>query len=153
MSSMPVSATQADFSPQQVTGSRNFPDLSTMMFPSDDPFAYPNQPMSTLESLDGGIPNQPFNMQFFNSNTTGDHYDGINATSYGPVPSYSMLGMPRSSNMNSKHADGHLVGIDGNQGWDPGPEQGRYAGPPPGSGWDSMFGEDWSGGWTDQGYR
>lgn len=27
----------------------NMPDIKAMMFPSDDPFAYPNQPISTLE--------------------------------------------------------------------------------------------------------
>ncbi|KIV80308.1 hypothetical protein PV11_07819 [Exophiala sideris] len=29
------------------------PDLKSVMFPSDNPFAYPNQPISTLESTDG----------------------------------------------------------------------------------------------------
>ena len=36
--------------PQQVPGFDNsLPDLMPIMFPSDDPFAYPTQPMSTLE--------------------------------------------------------------------------------------------------------
>lgn len=36
--------------PQQVPGfDSNLPDLMPIMFPSDDPFAYPTQPMSTLE--------------------------------------------------------------------------------------------------------
>ncbi|KAL8772958.1 MAG: hypothetical protein Q9209_001978 [Squamulea sp. 1 TL-2023] len=153
MSSMPASVTQADFSPQQVVGGGDFPDLSTMMFPSNDPFAYPNQPMSTLESLHGGYQSQPFDMQFFNDSTTGDHYSGINAPSYGPLPSYSTMGMPGSTNVKLKHADGHLVGTDGEQGWGQRPEQGRYAAPPTGLRWDSMFGEDWSGGWTGQSYR
>ncbi|KAJ5723354.1 hypothetical protein N7488_001389 [Penicillium malachiteum] len=34
---------------QQFTNPSNLPDLMPMMFPSDDPFAYPTQPMSTLE--------------------------------------------------------------------------------------------------------
>lgn len=34
---------------QQFTNPANLPDLMPMMFPSDDPFAYPTQPMSTLE--------------------------------------------------------------------------------------------------------
>ncbi|KAJ5818461.1 hypothetical protein N7474_004052 [Penicillium riverlandense] len=34
---------------QQFNNPANLPDLMPMMFPSDDPFAYPTQPMSTLE--------------------------------------------------------------------------------------------------------
>jgi hypothetical protein len=34
---------------QQFSNPNNLPDLMPMMFPSDDPFAYPTQPMSTLE--------------------------------------------------------------------------------------------------------
>lgn len=35
--------------PQQFNNPNNLPDLMPIMFPSDDPFAYPTQPMSTLE--------------------------------------------------------------------------------------------------------
>lgn len=42
------------------TNPANLPDLMGIMFPSDDPFAYPTQPMSTLEDghfrQDGGAP-------------------------------------------------------------------------------------------------
>lgn len=34
---------------QQFNNPNNLPDLMPIMFPSDDPFAYPTQPMSTLE--------------------------------------------------------------------------------------------------------
>lgn len=34
---------------QQFNNPNNVPDLMPIMFPSDDPFAYPTQPMSTLE--------------------------------------------------------------------------------------------------------
>ncbi len=148
MASMPPSATQANFPAPPAVGRGDFPDLSTMMFPSDDPFAYPNQPMSTLESLHGGDQGQPYNMQLFNSFGTGEGYTGISTPFYGPLPSYPMTG--RSSNINASHAGGDATGIDGNQGWGQGPEAGRYGGLPTGSGWDSMFGEDWSGAWTDQ---
>ncbi|EXJ81245.1 hypothetical protein A1O3_07535 [Capronia epimyces CBS 606.96] len=40
-----------DFTPQM--GYAQIPDLKNVMFPSDNPFAYPNQPISTLESADG----------------------------------------------------------------------------------------------------
>ena len=36
--------------PGQQLGNPNLPDLKAMMFPSDNPFAYPNQPISTLEA-------------------------------------------------------------------------------------------------------
>jgi hypothetical protein len=39
---------QISFSPP-FDNTNHLPDLMPMMFPSDDPFAYPNQPMSTLE--------------------------------------------------------------------------------------------------------
>ncbi|KAJ5887865.1 hypothetical protein N7495_007906 [Penicillium taxi] len=35
---------------QQFNNPSNLPDLMPIMFPSDDPFAYPTQPMSTLEA-------------------------------------------------------------------------------------------------------
>jgi hypothetical protein len=34
----------------QHLGNPNLPDMKPVMFPSDNPFAYPNQPMSTLEA-------------------------------------------------------------------------------------------------------
>ncbi|KAJ9641594.1 Gypsy retrotransposon integrase-like protein 1 [Knufia peltigerae] len=42
-----------DFTPQ--LGNAQIPDLKNVMFPSDNPFAYPNQPISTLESGDGSF--------------------------------------------------------------------------------------------------
>lgn len=39
----------------------NFPDLKNVMFPSDNPFAYGNQPISTLEENQfGGLQDMPF---------------------------------------------------------------------------------------------
>lgn len=53
--------------PQQLTNfNNNVPDLMPIMFPSDDPFAYPTQPMSTLEDghfRDGGTGPFTFNQQ------------------------------------------------------------------------------------------
>ncbi|KAL8657826.1 MAG: hypothetical protein Q9226_001530 [Calogaya cf. arnoldii] len=146
----PRSARQANFSPQPAIGRGELPDLSTMMFPSNDPFAYPNQPMSILESLHGGNQGQLFDMQLLNNFSTGEGYSGINAPFYGPLPSYPMLG--RSPNTNASHAGGDPAGLDG-QSWNQGPGQGRYGGPSTGSGWDTMFGEDWSGAWTDSSFR
>lgn len=43
-----------DFTPQ--LGQTQIPDLKNVMFPSDNPFAYPNQPMSILENSGFGYP-------------------------------------------------------------------------------------------------
>ncbi|KAL8847313.1 MAG: hypothetical protein Q9221_007629 [Calogaya cf. arnoldii] len=145
----PSDARQANFSPQAAIGRGKLPDLSTMMFPSNDPFAYPNQPMSTLESLHGGNQGQFFDMQLFNNFTTGEGYSGNIAPFYGPLPAYPMIG--RSPNLNASHAGGDPVGLDG-QSSGQGSGRGRYGGPPTGSGWDTIFGEDWSGAWTNQGF-
>lgn len=49
-SSQRQDASAFPFPQQQVPGfDSNLPDLMPIMFPSDDPFAYPTQPMSTLE--------------------------------------------------------------------------------------------------------
>ncbi|RDW86517.1 putative C6 transcription factor (Mut3) [Aspergillus mulundensis] len=49
---------------QPMPNTTGFPDLMPIMFPSDDPFAYPTQPMSTLENdhfqFDGNATTAPF---------------------------------------------------------------------------------------------
>ncbi|CAG7917526.1 unnamed protein product [Penicillium olsonii] len=70
---------------QQFTNPANLPDLMPMMFPSDDPFAYPTQPMSTLEDdhfrHDNGMPSQypfdPSQTAGMGSTTPGDHSVGV----------------------------------------------------------------------------
>lgn len=70
---------------QQFTNPANLPDLMPMMFPSDDPFAYPTQPMSTLEDdhfrHDNGMPSQypfdPSQTAAMGSTTPGDHSVGV----------------------------------------------------------------------------
>jgi len=64
------------FTPQ--LGNAQIPDLKNVMFPSDNPFAYPNQPMSALESSDGHYsfseasvtPNEP---NMFGTPSNGTH--------------------------------------------------------------------------------
>ena len=51
--------------------------------------------------------------------------------------------------MAESHLDGQSMGVDGIPIRS---QQGRMGGPPLGSNWDAMFGEDWSGAWADQGY-
>ncbi|KAL8699941.1 MAG: hypothetical protein Q9224_001196 [Gallowayella concinna] len=151
--SMPPSAIQPSLSPRQVTARNDFPDLSSMMFPSTDPFAYPNQPMSTLESLHSNNQNLSYNMQPLNDGTIGEPYNNLNAPFYGPLPLYPLMATQRSPATGTHRHDGQTMGVDSDAGWDQEPQQSRWGGPSAGSNWDAMFGEDWSGGWTDQGYR
>lgn len=58
-------------------GHSQIPDLKNVMFPSDNPFAYPNQPISTLESS-----NPQFGMQESNA----DSYSGSNEASLMGTP-------------------------------------------------------------------
>jgi len=92
----------AQSTPQQATFPRQmsavgFPDLSSIMFPSGNPFTYPNQPISTLEdgqfkqelgqfgfSTAGGG-----NNMFFNEPTsTGVSFENFDAPVYGGTGPY-----------------------------------------------------------------
>lgn len=144
--SIPSSTTQSTYCPPNTTGVSGFPDLTNMMFPSNDPFAYPNQPISVLENLQSSNPDQSFTSQLFADGPNTESYNNPSAPFYGPIPAYSMQGTQSTG----AQADGEFRGFDGSQGWAQQP-QGRFAGPPAGSGWDTIFGEDWSGGWTELG--
>lgn len=76
-----------DFTPQM--GNAQLPDLKNVMFPSDNPFAYPNQPISTLESGDGQYSFQDQGIDSYGG--TGEHnmYDTPQSGSQGsmqPLP-------------------------------------------------------------------
>ena len=58
-----------DFTPQM--GSAQIPDLKNVMFPSDNPFAYPNQPISALESGDGSFSFTDHNLGFSEHSMAG----------------------------------------------------------------------------------
>ncbi|KAL8763831.1 MAG: hypothetical protein Q9184_000427 [Pyrenodesmia sp. 2 TL-2023] len=120
-----------------------FSDLSTMMFPTNDPFAYPNQPMTTLENLNDNRQDQSFDFHMFNDGTDEESYAHLNAPFYGPLPSYPMpatQGSPRP------------LGILDHT-WAQQPGQASFRASPLGPNCNAMYGEDWSGGWTDHGYR
>lgn len=149
---VPSSTTQTIIPPLDASRSNGFSDLSTMMFPSNDPFAYPNQPMTMFESLHDSSQDQAFNLHMFNNGSEGESYNYLNAPFYGPLPSYAMpvsqgspaAGMPQSvENSTALPA----------QGWSQQTSDGRFRGPTTGLNWGAMFGEDWSGGWTDQSDR
>lgn len=69
---------QFEFGTPQI-GHSQIPDLKNVMFPSDNPFAYPNQPISTLEAA---------NSQFGFHDSGPESYPGSNEA--------SMMGTPAS---------------------------------------------------------
>lgn len=92
--SQTASKQEISFSPP-FNGSVPLPDLMPMMFPSDDPLAYPNQPMSTLEddhfkqdSLNKGSQGQ----LMFSSNATIQSVmesDGLNKSNSSSSPPFA----------------------------------------------------------------
>jgi hypothetical protein len=67
--SSPLNSQPFDY-PTGSLGHSQIPDLKNVMFPSDNPFAYPNQPISTLESVDSrfGYPDAAMDSPFGGSN-------------------------------------------------------------------------------------
>ncbi|KAI4204149.1 MAG: hypothetical protein LQ350_001340 [Teloschistes chrysophthalmus] len=146
------SGTQAIFSSLQSPEGPGFPDLSTMMFPSNDPFAYPNQPMITLENYGGGPLAQSFNTPAYPVTTDGESYDHCNAPFFGPLPSYPTSGIGQNANMADNQSENQSTNMDSGQRRIRDPQQGRFGTQPQGTNWGAMYGEDWSGGWADHGY-
>ena len=131
-SATPSSSTRSTFGPSQQYSS-NLPDLTEIMFPSADPFAYPNQPMMTLE--DQKI-FQPENINTFNTpetpaSTTGWH-GTVDSQVFTPLPPYMMqfpqpgLGFHTMGEFmqNSTAADSNIMAVDEAGGaWPPGQMQ------------------------------
>jgi hypothetical protein len=92
------SAQQPEFSiPQSFGSSNNFPDLSAMMFPSGDPFAYPNQPMTEFDNIKQenmtDVQNSPAAPLFLPNGSSGSGiYDDLEGQLFGPIPPYLMQG-------------------------------------------------------------
>lgn len=135
------------------------PDLSSMMFPSSDPFAYPNQPMTTLENRQSIKQENPVDRGMFSPPTTsGAPYDNLD---YGSLPymmqsqqlGFGMQSMNPSMDMSNIDSTPTTMPMQGNEGggW-PQKQQQQRPGGTPGVNIDQLFGEDW-GGWMNQGYR
>lgn len=135
------------------------PDLSSMMFPSADPFAYPNQPMTTLENRQSIKQENPVDRGMFSPPTTsGAPYDNLD---YGSLPymmqsqqlGFGMQSMNPSMDMSNIDSTPTTMPMQGNEGggW-PQKQQQQRPGGTPGVNIDQLFGEDW-GGWMNQGYR
>ena len=105
--------------------------------------------MTAIENLSGNNQQQAYNLQDFRDGTNSGSYSNLSAPFYGPLPFVqNAQGAP---GMTGDQIDGEAPGFGNDQAWTQQP-QGRFGGPQAGSNWDAMFGEDWSGGWTDQGY-
>lgn len=87
---------QPDFNVSQSLSPDGFPDLSAMMFPSGDPFAYPNQPMTEFDNSKQeniadmlGTRAPPF---VPNGISGSGMYDDLEGQLFGPLPPYMMQG-------------------------------------------------------------
>ncbi len=141
------------------TTGHGVPDLSAMMFPSADPFVYPNQPMTTLENRQAIKQENPMAPHsFMDSSVTSPPYNNLATQMFGGIPQYMIssappgFGIPQTMDGVDPTQSGMIMPGSGT--W---PQQqhhqqaGRGAGPP-GMNVDQLFGEDW-GGWMKQGYR
>ena len=138
--------------------SADLPDFSAMMFPSADPLAYPNQPMTTLEDQNFARQDNNFNHSLFDPNNptpaTASSYEAIDAQLFGPMPPYLMQGqhtglgfqqMDLPMPMSTARGEGNAMAVDQNEGtWGSQNMQQNY-GP--------MSGDNWSPQWMNQGYR
>ena len=155
---------QMNFDPQ--LNNAHLPDLTAMMFPSADPFAYPNQPMSALE--DGPFKQDPNGMSFPGSNnmfypngtsSSSISYENLAMPMFGSLPPFLM--QQGQSSLSGPMENGHFQPVDPSQSGDPGSlttdqsywqHMGRQ-GKAPGVNLDEIFGnEDWSAGWMSRGF-
>ena len=155
-SSIQSNENQATYGTQKALVRQGVPELSAMMFPSADPFAYPNQPMTTLENCHVIKQENQMNSSAFDvprPTTTDAPYDMYDAQTYDHIPPYMMQGQPPDylqgmnppMNMNSEDPNITLTatqGFDG--GYWPLNQQQRMQGQR-GMGFDQLFGEDWGG--------
>ena len=89
----PGSATQSILRFQQ-----QVPDFNVMMFPSTDPFDYPNPPMTTLESQQIKQEGQYSPMNMYSSSdpsqsmpqSLNPSFDDVDVQNFGPLPPYLM---------------------------------------------------------------
>ncbi|KAI9846113.1 MAG: hypothetical protein M1837_004369 [Sclerophora amabilis] len=102
-SSMPFAQEQpSQLDPQQARVDNDLADLSAVMFPSGDPFAYPNQPITTLESKqheqDPRNGQVDTNGMFMPDVIPHNTYDDSSLPLYGQMPPYYVEG--QQSDMN-----------------------------------------------------
>ena len=149
------------YSLQPASASQQIPDLSAMMFPSTDPFAYPNQPMTTLQSRQFIKRESPLHPNTFNSGlptTTDTPYSHVEPQIYREMPAYIMphdqqgYGLQNITSPMDMSGIGPTATATPMQGGDAVWPQQQELGDSSGMNFDQIFGEDW-GGWMNQGYR
>ena len=135
------------------------PDLSSMMFPSADPFVYPNQPMTTLEDRQVIKQENPVDSNSFSQPSPSGvpynnlYYGSLPYMMQSEPPGFGMQGMHPSMGMTSSEPAAPAMPTRANEGggW-PQQQQQQRPGGMSGVNMDQLFGEDW-GGWMNQGYR
>lgn len=90
---------QSPFQQQPFHINTAIPDLNAMMFPSADPFAYPNQALMEFdnakqENVDMGHESQGPRMYLSNGTNAPGVYDDLEGQLFGPLPPYLMQGQP-----------------------------------------------------------
>jgi hypothetical protein len=91
---------QSPYSLQQPYNISNaIPDLNAIMFPSADPFAYPNQPLMEFDNVkqeDVGVPNEAQGQRLYLPNGANGPglYDDLEGQLFGPLPPYLMQRQP-----------------------------------------------------------
>ena len=128
--------------------SATLPDYSASIFPSADPLAYPDQPITMFEDQNFANQNGIYSHNLFdpsnNPPATISSQDAIDAQVYGPMPPYLMQGqhsglMPMSTGAEEENT----VAMDQDGGtWG---SQGQSYGP--------VYADGWGQQWMDQGYR
>ncbi|KAL6713434.1 Gypsy retrotransposon integrase-like protein 1 [Lecanora helva] len=161
--SIPPNGDQPTYDMQNTLAGQGVPDVSAVMFPSADPFAYPNQPMTTLENHQLIKQESPVDPSIFNTSdaaaVTSAPYDNYGAQMYNQLPPY-VLPEAQPSYLQGLNEPMSMTSTDpttasiGTQSYEPGHwplnRQERLANTS-GVGFDQLFGEDW-GGWMSQ-YR
>lgn len=82
--------------PELFSSNNDFPDLSAMMFPSGDPFAYPNQPVTEFDNIKQETITEMQSSRapplFLPGGSSGGIYDDLEGQLFGPLPPYLMQG-------------------------------------------------------------
>ena len=128
------------------------PDLGAMMFPSNDPFAYPNQPMMEFDNIKQEnimMSNSQVPPIYLPNGGPGQEYDDLQGQLFGPLPPYLSQAQTNFA-LQAPMAPGNMMGG--------GQEMNYHAGVPTNEdmNFDGIFSgdaEDWSNMMTDQRYR
>lgn len=144
--------------PPQFGVNNGVPDLGAMMFPSNDPFAYPNHPMMEFDNIKQEnvmMSNSQIPTIYLPNGGPGQEYDDLQGQLFGPLPPY-LSQTQTHYDLQGPMGPGNMMGGDGAGGG--GQEMNYHAGVVPNEdmNFDGIFsgdGEDWSNMMTDQRYR